>query len=145
MNPSCLPEDLPVKLLLRETNENLGNLYLNGELDSQDFSPDGRLDIKVKTRYGMQEAPSFSSTMPLRNDKSKGNKPRPPLAPLVVRDNADGIDVTKRTMGASIAEQEATTEELNAKIAHLEKTVELQRNVIISFCAYCQHQKSDGF
>ena len=42
--------------------------------------------------------------------------------------------------GATIAEQEATTEALKAKIVHQEKAIGLMRNLIISFCAFCQHK-----
>lgn len=120
------------------------NLWLNageGNIDSVDLTPSFRIDIK--TRYGMQEAPSFAATMPARDKgKASSNKGRPPLAPLVVRDHhdADELEVTRRTMGATIAEQEATIEALNAKLAHQEKTVALMRNLIISFCAFCQHK-----
>ena len=153
--PIHIHEDLPVALFVRNTNENLAENYLNGALRSDDFSPDGRLDIKEfneddraevdalrsKTRFGMQEAASFATTMPARSNGKPKN--RPPLAPLVVRDhpNVDELEVTRRTMGATIAEQEATIEALNATIAHNEKTIELMRNLIISFCAFCQHKR----
>ena len=131
-------EDLPVHLFLRDTKENLAGLVCNEVIFSNEFSPDGRLNIQGKTRYGRRESP-FASTLPARTE-SKG---RPPLAPLVVRGhhNTDELEVTRRTMGATIAEQEATIEALNAKIAHQEKTIGLMRNLIISFCAFCQHKK----
>tara|TARA_Y100000389_G_scaffold95684_1_gene92355 strand:+ start:310 stop:705 length:396 start_codon:yes stop_codon:yes gene_type:complete len=126
-------EDLPVALFLRDTKENLAGLYCNEALFSSDFSPSGRLDIQGNTRFGKQEPP-FASTVPARTG-------RLPLAPLVVRAHgADEVEVTRRTMGATIAEQEATIEALKAKIVHQEKTIGLMRNLIISFCAFCQHK-----
>ena len=153
--PIHIHEDLPVALFVRNTNENLANNLCDGALRLSDFSPDGRLNaqklfdedlaeveaLRSKTRFGQQEAASFATTMPARSNGKPKN--RPPLAPLVVRDhpNGDELEVTRRTMGATIAEQEATIEALNATIAHNEKTIELMRNLIISFCAFCQHKR----
>ena len=134
------PEDNRIVPRFSGTEENLWLNAGDGNIGSIDVTSDFK--INLRTRYNMQEAPSFAATMPACDKGSGGNKGRPPLAPLVVRSqhDADELEVTRRTMGATIAEQEATIAELNAKLDHQNKTIELMRNLIISFCAYCQRK-----
>ena len=141
-NHNHIPVDERIVPRFSGTEENLWLNAGDGNIGSIDVTSDFK--INMRTRYNMQEAPSFAATMPARDKGGGGgNKGRPPLAPLVVRGHhdADELEVTRRTMGATIAEQEATIEALNAKLDHQAKTIELMRNLIISFCAFCQHKR----
>ena len=144
------------------------NIWLHGGelINSEDLTPDFKLNLKGNlsktTRFGMQDPPTFPQGYRPKstpNPNRSGLKERPPLAPLVVRTKDDFDDVIRRTMGIEIAGQEGVIaeqdqiisgqelaiEEMNTKIAYLEKHVELQGNVIGSFCAYFQHHNADKF
>lgn len=155
------------------SKENIWEAAADGTIQSKDLTPDFKLNLKdplsKTTRFGMQEVPfppghrPRSNPTPSKAPKESKERPRPPLAPLVVRsgedDNYGVIDVTRRTMGIEIAGQEGVIAEqdqiitgqevaieaMRAKLAYLEKHVDLQANVIGSFCAYFQHQNADKF
>ena len=124
------------------SKENLWQNVAEGVIESTDLTPDFKLDLKAKTPYGRQDAP-FAA---VRKER------RPPLAPLVVRVGDDDVDVTRRTMSIDLAEQEeliATQEAviaaMSAKLTHLNKHVELQGNLIASFCAYFENKNPGEF
>ena len=124
------------------SKENLWQNVAEGVIESADLTPDFKLDLKAKTPYGRQDAP-FAA---VRKER------RPPLAPLVVRVGDDDVDVTRRTMSIDLAEQEeliATQEAviaaMSAKLANLNKHVELQGNLIASFCAYFETKNPGEF
>ena len=145
------------------------NIWMHGGglIKSEDLTPDFKLNMKdpltKTTRFGMQEPPYFPQEARPKStpnpNKGLKERPRPPLAPLVVRTKDDFDDVIRRTMGIEIAGQEGVIaeqdqiiagqelaiEEMNAKIAYLEKHVLLQGNVIGSFCAYYQHKNPNAF
>ena len=124
------------------SKENLWQNVAEGVIESVDLTPDFKLDLKAKTPYGRQDAP-FAA---VRKER------RPPLAPLVVRVGDDDVDVTRRTMSIDLAEQEeliATQEAviaaMSAKLTSLNKHVELQGNLIGSFCAYFETKNPGEF
>jgi len=145
------------------------NIWLHGGdlIHSEDLTPDFKLNLKdtlsKTTRFGMQDPPTFPQGHRPKSTPNPGKglkeRPRPPLAPLVVRTKDDFDDVIRRTMGVEIAGQEGVIaeqdqiiagqelaiEEMSTKIAYLEKHVELQGNVIGSFCAYYQHKNPNEF
>ena len=145
------------------------NIWLAGGdlIHSEDLTPDFKLNLKdtlsKTTRFGMQDPPYFPQEARPKStpnpNKGLKERPRPPLAPLVVRTKDDFDDVIRRTMGVEIAGQEGVIaeqdqiiagqelaiEELSAKIAHLEKHVDLQANLIGSFCEYFKHQNASEF
>ena len=148
------------------------NIWLAGGdlIHSEDLTPDFKLNLKETlsktTRFGMQDPPTFAQGHRPKSTPNPGKglkeRPRPPLAPLVVR-TRDGFDdfddVIRRTMGVEIAGQEGVIaeqdqiiagqelaiEEMSAKIAYLEKHVDLQGNLIGSFCEYFKHQNASEF
>jgi len=152
------------------SKENIWEAVGEGFIHSEDLTPDFKLNLKNSlsktTRFGMQDPPTFpqgcrpkSTPNPNKPSGGKGLKERSPLAPLVVRVKDDFDDVIRRTMGVEIAGQEGVIAEqdqiiagqelaietMSARIAYLEKHVELQGNVIGSFCAHFQHKNPNEF
>ena len=130
------PDNRPVLRL--GSDENLGALYCNNVLRSSDFNSKGELDIKGKTRYGQQEAPTFP----------RATKPnlqvRVPLGPHGGNGGGNGggggtaavalavqRGVGERVLGAEVANQEAEIAKLHSKLKFAQRESELLRKVLV--------------
>tara|TARA_B100000963_G_scaffold237745_2_gene207903 strand:+ start:677 stop:1183 length:507 start_codon:yes stop_codon:yes gene_type:complete len=117
------------------------NIWLDagdGILQSRDLTPDFKPNLissKSKTRFGMQDAPTFPRAtkpdlrVPLgpRNGNGNGNQ-----GPLVVA-TGPHLNVAVSTLCTEVAKQEAETAALNVKLARMERELVLLRKILHGF------------
>ena len=119
------------------------NIWLDagdGILQSRDLTPDFKPNLvssKSKTRFGMQDAPTFP----------RATKPdlRVPLGPRLNPNGHNGrngpatvavaphLNVAVSTLCAEVAKQEEETAALNAKLARMERELGLMRKILHGF------------
>ncbi len=119
------------------------NIWLDagdGILQSRDLTPDFKPNLissKSKTRFGMQEMPTFPRATKPDLRVPLGPRPNPnghnghngPAAVAV----APHLDVAVSTLCAEVAKQEAETAALNAKLARMERELGLMRKILHGF------------
>jgi len=118
------------------------NIWLDagdGILQSRDLTPDFKPNLvssKSKTRFGMQEAPTFPRAskpdlrLPLgpRSHNGSNGSNGPAVAATESR-----LNVAVSTLCAEVAKQEAETAALNAKLARMERELGLMRKILHGF------------